>query len=285
MRPTPVPFSELLRRRSERWWGGRATLGCRPGALHRLREWYTFRSRDDPPQRWRCCALWQRLLLNKWNAREFAARHGAAVPQLYAWGLPALLPLARLPRQFVIRPVRGTGRRGVHVVSDGRELLRDQPASIDALRARLRRPFFEAWTVPVLAEEFVRNEAGQHRLPLEYKCHSFAGTIAAVQVMERLGPALARHRYYTTGFEPLPDDLDAAFPPLAPQRPPAFLPEMLRQAETLGAALGVYMRIDFFASDHGCVFNEFSSVPRVVPSPRHDAHLGALWAEKLGAAT
>jgi hypothetical protein len=37
---------------------------------------------------------------------------------------------------------------------------------------------------------------------------------------------------------------------------------MLEPAARLGAAIGPYMRVDFFASDVGCVFNEFDRTVR-----------------------
>jgi hypothetical protein len=47
------------------------------------------------------------------------------------------------------------------------------------------------------------------------------------------------------------------------------------------------MRIDFFATDRGCMFNEFSSVPvgGHENTPYCDELFGALWAEKVPHAT
>jgi hypothetical protein len=51
----------------------------------------------------------------------------------------------------------------------------------------------------------------------------------------------------------------------------------------MGAELGTYMRIDFFATDGGCVFNEFSSAPGRGEgyTPYCNGVFGALWAERF----
>ena len=66
--------------------------------FHRLKENYSLLDKDDPDTRWRCCDLWPRLLSNKWNAREFAQRHGVRVPELYWYGRRlSALPVDDLP--------------------------------------------------------------------------------------------------------------------------------------------------------------------------------------------
>jgi hypothetical protein len=286
----PAAFSRRIARRLALWWGRPSPRWSdwrgQRDRLHRLRERYTFRHRDDPEAAWRCCAFWQRTVINKWNGRELAAKYGCPSAALYWHGRAlAKLPLESLPSHFVIRPVWGTSRRGVYVVADGRELLRDESAATPQLRERLRRSRRAAGTDPWLVEEFVRSEDGCHRLPTEYKCHTFGDTVAAIQVIERTGilPSQARHRYYTPAWEPFADRMDTALAVAEPIAPPRCLDEMLHHAVTLGTALGTYMRIDFFATDAGCVLNEFSSTPG---SGTHytqycDDFFGAFWAEKL----
>jgi len=55
--------------------------------------------------------------------------------------------------------------------------------------------------------------------------------------------------------------MDVGLPEAEVRDPPACLAEILRHAAVLGTRLGTYVRIDFFATDRGCVFNEFSSMP------------------------
>lgn len=292
--PAPVTFSERLVHRLSTWWGvppppwtdGRAQRD----RLHRLRERYTFRNRNDPTTTWRCCAYWQRTVVNKWNGREFAAKHGCPAATLY-WSGRRLnaLPFDTLPSHFVIRPVWGASRVGVYVVAEGHELLRQESASPSALRERVRRSRRAGGTDLLMVEEFVRTEEGRYELPLEYKCHTFGDTVAAIQVIHRAGmrKTEARQRYYSPTWGLMADPMDTGFPLAEPIDPPRCLDEMLRHATTLGEALGTYMRIDFFATDRGCVLNEFSSTPGSGTSytPYCDEVLGALWEEKFPAAT
>ncbi len=283
-----VGFTRRLRERRALWWGHPfryRSWRSYPDALHRLRERFALRRADEPDEAWRCCERWQRTVVDKWNGREFAKKHGCRLPDLYWFGRrPASVPFESLPPQFVIRPTRGTRRRGVHVVADGRGLLRGDPAGPAELRERLIRERGRLAATPILVEQFVPTEDGRYRLPIEYKCHTFGDTVAAIQVLERTGPVKARHRYYTPAWEPFRDLMDVANPLADVRGPPPCLDEMLRLAVRLGQALGTYMRIDFFSSERGCVFNEFSSTPEV-EGPAYTEHcdevFDALWREKL----
>jgi len=234
---------------------------------------------------WQCCPHWPRTLVNKWNSREFVQKHGCRVPALYWHGRwIAKIPFASLPPRYVVRPVWGAARSGVYVVADGQELLRKVPAIEAAVRRRLFREHGPMAVTLLLIEEFVPAEGGGGRLPIEYKCHTFGSTVAAVQVIERTGPHSGTHRFYTPRWEPFPDVMDGNYP-LAPRRgPPRCLEEMLGAATRLGEAIGTYMRVDFFASDAGAVFNEFSSTPQVhklAYTRCCEETFGALWHQQF----
>lgn len=281
-------FSQRLARRNELWWARRPWTDWRtvPVELHRFQERRTVRNRHDPDDAWRCCALWQRTLLNKWNSREFVSKHGCPVPALY-WAGPSLAdaPFASLPGDFVIRPVMGTAQRGVFVVADGWDLMRNRAAPLAELRRRRpwprldRRPRF-------LLEEFVEPEDGSRSLPIEYKCHTFGDTVAAIQVIARTGPAEGAHRLYTPECKPFQKPMRCGEQDEL-REPPRCLAQILELAARLGVAFGTYARIDFFATGRGCVFNEFSSMPTLGKkiTPYADELFGALWAEKLPHAT
>jgi hypothetical protein len=283
-RGNALAFSRQLELRRERWrtrgvWRGWSSL------WHRVGEVRTIRRRDDPDEVWRCCDHWQRTLANKWNSREFAAKHGCAVPELY-WAGSALesAPLESLPSHFVIRSVSGAARHGVAVMAHGVDILRNQPMSPADLRQRFAARTTFGPRIQVLAEEFVRTEDGADLLPVEYKCHAFCGVIAAVQVIVRTAAKQAKHRYYTPAWEPFPDRMGTALAEDAVRTPPRCLAEMLRAASTLGSAFGSYVRVDFFATDRGAVFNEFSAMPAGGRkfTPYCEQLFGALWSEHCG---
>jgi hypothetical protein len=278
----PQTFSERLKNRQRVWWEA-------PGSsLHRLRERRTRRTREDPDEDWRCCEHWQRTLLNKWNAREFAARHGCVLPALYWSGAdPSAAPLGSLPNRFVIRPIFGAGKQGVAVIVEGTERLEGGSPSAAELWRRLPRSRYLRRPSPILIEEFIR--ADEHdTLPLEAKCHTFGDEVASVQLLERTSGHTGRKwRFYSPDWEPVPDRMNTYLDEDEIKEAPSCLERMLELAGRMGAELGTYMRIDFFVTDGGCVFNEFSSVPLLGRyfTPYCDRVFGALWAERFPDAT
>ncbi len=280
----PVTFSQRIAKRCRLWWDP-----PRPGsgrsladAAHRLVERRTVRRRDDPEEIWRCCDSWPRTLVDKWNGGEFAARFGCPLPELY-WhgGALATPPFESLPDHFVVRPARGAGREGVRVVSQGRELLLRESATSAELRMCYSLPRRLLTPVPLVIEEFVRSEDGSHRLPPELKCHVFGGTVAAVELVERVVSEAHSRRYYTPSWGTFPDPMHTNMPISEVRSRPEGLGPMVALAARIGAELGTYMRIDFFASDRGCVFNEFSTVPVLGRgfTPYCNELFGALWEE------
>jgi len=161
------------------------------------------------------------------------------------------------------------------VVANGVELLRGESSR------RLGRPLRH------LVEEFARSEEGAYERPVNYKLHTFAGTVAAVMVVERTAAGEPRLRHYTPAWEPFDDPMNTVCPLADVRDPPACLDELLACGGRLGKALGTYMRIDLFATDRGCMFNEFSSTPLsgLHNTPYCDELFGRLWAEMDPAAS
>jgi hypothetical protein len=292
--PAPRGFSRRLRLRHELWWGRPRRLADWRrvgGVLHRAAERRRFHSRNDPDEAWRCCEHWQRTLLNKWNGRELAARHGVPLPELLWFGRSLWkLPVRSLPARFAVRPAFGRKRRGVYVVANGRELLRREPLRAAGLRRRLVREHGPLSLEPILVEAFAAPEDGGDRLPTECKFHVFGDVVAAIEVIERASIRLedARVRVLTPGWEPFRDPMLTGYPVADLREAPRALDEMLAHALRLGGAFGSYVRVDFFATDTGCLFNEFSSTPRYRSlgyTPYCDELFESLWQEKFPEAT
>jgi hypothetical protein len=258
-------FSERLKRRSLVWWGKPNKWRNRESyrhLLHRLKENYTLRSRDDPEARWHCCDFWQRTLSNKWNAREFVQRHGVRVPDLYWHGRRVGgLRLDALPEHFVLRPVVGDSRRGVYVFAGETELLREKRYTKDSLMSELQRTRGRLSRFPLLVEEFVRTERGEYQLPVEYKCHTFGETIGAIEVIKRVNDATAMFGFYSPEWKRFEDKMNAKCVLPYEADPPQCLDEILTNARRLGVLYGTYVRIDCYATNRGCVFGEFSTTP------------------------
>lgn len=284
-----MDFVERLQRRDQSWWAARARLTdprTLRRSLHLRRDLAHRRYADEPESRWRCCDAWPRKLLHKWNSREFCVRHGCAVPALYAYAASAReVPFDELPDRYVIRPVLGFARHGTLVMAAGFELLSERRFTNAELVEQLASER-GAGRGPFLVEEVIERDDRSGRLPIEFKCHTFGPEVAAVQVTERehgrTGGAVSR--YYTSDWLPFDDRMDEALPLAELSERPAFLEELVETAARLGAAIATYMRIDFFGSARGPVFNEFSSVP-AKNDPRFTQYcrdlFGAIWNERF----
>ena len=219
-------------------------------------------------------------MINKWNGREFAARHGFPLPELHWWGRDrAAAPLESLPDRFVVRAFFGQQRRGVRVVVDGEEVLWGGDASPRGLRRALNQRRLRRAN-PILIEEFVEPPAGM-RLPLELKLHVFGSEVGALEVTERSAAAATRRRFYSPDWEPIEEPLNTYIPMDETLRErPEELERMLELGSAAGAALGTYMRVDLLLGAGGFCFGEFASVPAAgrFVTPYCNRWFGELWA-------
>ncbi|MEB2345812.1 MAG: ATP-grasp fold amidoligase family protein [Deltaproteobacteria bacterium] len=274
-------YSERIRLRRALWWG-RDTPRSPREDLRRLAMLLTRIPAGAPASRWRRGEHWERRLFNKLNARAFACAQGCRVPDLYWEGRwLTRSALASLPDRFVIKPAIDAVRRNAYVMAGGQELLRGEPLSRARLFDRLRAARGLVSHVPLLAEELVPDEAGERVLAVDYKVHTFAGVIGAIQVIHRSpGPAMpAVNRFYSADWEPFDDPMFAGLPQAPPGEPPACLAGILADARTLGAAVGSYVRVDLYATSYGSVFGEFSSTPHGGDgfTPFANAYFESLW--------
>lgn len=281
-------FSERLQLRNALWWGKgpkAAQVPVHGRWLHRFEENHLLRRAADPEGRWRCCEYWHRALSNKWNAREFATRHGCRVPALYWWGRrPGAIPLDSLGDFFVVRRAWGTHSGGVFAMAGGRELLRRRSLERSQLRRQLRRSLGAFSHVPVLVEEFVRTEEGTYELPVNFKFHMFGDEIAAIHLVRHEPEVRPNgddllHRFYTASWTPIEDRMVTDYTLCEPQAPPRCLDEMIAVARRLGRAYGKYVRVDLYATDQGCVFGEFSTIPHAGRNytPFAERYFGEFW--------
>jgi hypothetical protein len=264
---TEVPtYPERISKRLRLWWQKprdyRDPRTYRD-FLHQLWELHTMRSRHDPEERWRCCRYWQRSLINKWNSREFAVRHGCRVPKLYWVGRsPRKLPFENLPDRYVIRPTFGRSRRGVYVICEGIDLLSGQAVRSKEMRRNLVGMVRRSVTGRILVEEFVGEPDSRPRLPVEVKMHMFGGHVGAISITYRsCVPGQTKRRFYQPDWVPFSDPIHAEGALADPIPAPPFLEELREAGTRLGRAYGTYARIDFLLTDGEIVFNEFSSTP------------------------
>lgn len=250
-------FGEKIQQRNYRLWT-EPHLGRHDGDTCRNE----LLMRTDSLEAWHCCPLWQRKLSNKWNSREFASKLGIRVPDLYWHGRDLReLDFRNLPSHYVVRSAIGHSSKGVFVMAEGVNLLDTKAYSEAELKKVLARVVEENPATLLLVEEFVKTESGQYQLPVEYKVHTFNDHIAGIYVVRRKTVKQAKHRFYTAEWKPFSEVMMRTHPLDDLTNPPKCLEEMLAFARTLGKAYGAFVRIDFYATDKGCVFSEFTPTP------------------------
>ncbi|MFM7843547.1 MAG: ATP-grasp fold amidoligase family protein, partial [Planctomycetota bacterium] len=233
-----------------------------PRGFHQLLDRVLLRSSETPIEKWHCCSLRQRSLLNKWNSREFAKLCGVPVPELYWSGRWASkLPLDQMPEYFVIRPAWGAGSKGTYVVSGTKNLINnecypDRPA----LKQAVLREHGQWQLFPLLAEEFLLNQHGEPESGIEFKFLMFGQHVGAIMTFRRVGDKKFV-RYYTDQWEPIERPFHFSVGLDEVISCPDNFTDMTEIATRLATAFGTFVRVDLYNTSKGIYFGEFSSVP------------------------
>jgi hypothetical protein len=244
-------LSKRIERRHRQFW--------RPQNAESVRN--TIMNATDPIDKWKDVENWQRKLSNKENAREFAKKHGCRVPQQYWRGRDIdKFNLDNLPDQYVLKPTIGHSSKFVFLMNNKINLMNNLSYSEKELLQAMSQEIEQNPYLEFIAEEFVRSDQGCYKIPTDYKFHTFNGTVAAINVINRFANKEGFMRAYDENWNLIPE-LGTDFPKGPYQDPPGCLQEMLVQAKKLSKAYELYVRIDFYASDTGAVFGEFTPTP------------------------
>lgn len=222
----------------------------------------------------------------KLQGRAFAQELGIKVPKLHA-----LVDRARdipsfdeLPRQFVLKPVRGWSARNVFLMKDGLNTL--DGTSWD--RAKIVRKIVsdesqDAMSSKIMIEEYLRNWDLKPGAPLDYKFYLFGKEIAFIHVIERnsgSNNALNRHWFMTESWEPIKRRIVRTQTPQDQAiEKPDCIEELYEAVSVVGSQLQMFMRLDMYATDRGAVFGEFTPQPHGGKgfTGWADLWLGSLW--------
>ena len=168
----------------------------------------------------------------------------------------------------------------------GRELFTDQPLG----REEIVQSYGPDFAGQLMIEELLVNYDGRRGIPWDFKFFCFGRRIAACHVIERGGTAerhVSRCWYVTDKWRRFPFSLDRSVTPLPvlPPRPACF-DDMVRIVRDVGGELGMFMRIDMYATPKGPVFGEFTAWPRGGSffTPEANEYLGRMWRGEEGAA-
>ena len=219
-------------------------------------------SADQPFTKWKDIKHWQRKLSNKYNSREFAKMHDCRVPELYWKGREVdTIDFDRLPLHYVIRPTIGHSCSLVFLMADSVNLMDKQTYKPADIKSLLSKALEQNQYVEFLIEEFIRTEEGEYQIPADYKFYMFNGEIARILIINRIGPKEGLFSAYDKDWNMLDNEAHDKYAVTISQPPPRCFTEMAEQAKKLSKAYEIFVRIDFYATDKGAVFGEFTPTP------------------------
>lgn len=219
-----------------------------------------------------------RIFTSKVEGANLARSLGVSTPEvLHRLPDAKALHEVELPANFVLKPERGHSSRGVFIIRDGVNQFSGQRLDVDALVTQAA----QASDGPFLVEELLTNFDGNAGVPYDYKFFCFGAKVAAIQVIDRNGGSGGKMtRSWSLGpdWRPLPFHLHSSGrSDCGPAPIPPFADEMVAVASSLGAELGVFMRIDLFATTRGPVFGEFEPFGHRNFTHQANAWLGSFW--------
>jgi glycosyltransferase involved in cell wall biosynthesis len=255
-------FSEMIKKRNHDWWKGKK-------------------------------AVWQKELSPKIAGRDYVNELGLKVPELYWKGedLASIPSFERLPNQFVLKPEKGWSSNNVYCMKKGEDILTHTRHDRDSLILALSNDKFVSENKPtIMIEELLEPEVKQSDdgLPRDFKFYCFGDEIAMIHVALRkseVNKGENEHQYYTPDFKIMSQRImekrDQGRTPIP--RPDCW-DEMVNAVRTIGRELGIYMRIDMYATNRGAVFGEFTPTPHGGNgySDFADRYLGSFWKGEEG---
>jgi hypothetical protein len=233
-------------------------------------------------------------LAGKLEGPAFVTRCGYKVPELYHTGDTAdsLPAFDELPSMFVIKPSRGWSAKNIYVMVNGVNQLDGEPYCRKQIVELLQQntSLDTDKSMKILVEEYLVNWNGDvGKAPYDFKFHNFGERIAFCHIIERNSnkdASLNRHWYVDEDFNSIGKKV------ITTQRPeehlcekPECWEELVDMAKGLGGELGIFMRIDLYATTRGAVFGEFTPQPQGGKGfmPEIDAWLGEMWEGVEGA--
>ena len=255
-------FSEMIKKRNHDWWKGKKPV-------------------------------WQKKLSPKIAGRDYVEQLGMKVPELYWKGddIQGIPPFQQLPSKFVLKPEKGWSSNNVYCMKEGMDILTHKSYDRSALITALTNDEFVAESKPtIMIEELLEPEEKQHSdgLPRDFKFYCFGDEIAMIHVALRkseIHKERNEHHYYTPDFRIIKQKImqkrDQGTIPI--ERPDCW-DEMVDAVRAIGKELGIYMRIDMFATTKGAVFGEFTPTPHGGNgySEFADKFLGSFWKGEEG---
>lgn len=193
-----------------------------------------------------------------------------------------------LPDRCVLKPVRGAGASGVHLLERRPEgwydLRRGRSVAVDEVRRTLRELAGAGSTSDeLIVEQMVTDSRDLEHPPVDYKVHTFFGkavlTLARAPKTSPDGVRQTRVKGFDASWADLGPDVVPGLPdPTIP--PPRHGDALLAMAERVSAAVPrPFLRVDLYDDDDGPMFGEITPFPGGPSRYRRDVDrlLGECW--------
>jgi len=224
----------------------------------------------------------------KLDARAWADQLGVRQAGLLAHVQAAAdLPWSSLPERFVIKPVRGAGSRGVHLIGrDGdsyRDLRRGESVTaeevVEDLRALASKGTISS---DLLVEELVADPSRPGAGPVDWKFSTFFGEVGVVEAKVSSADGEPQWKLFDADWIDLGDGWVDDHAPATSLAPPLHAAELMDLARRISACVPrPFLRVDLYDSEEGPVFGEVTPEPGGPVGFRRDVDelLGGLWEE------
>ena len=176
-------------------------------------------------------------------------------------------------------------------MKEGNDILTHRSYTRDEICTSLAKDEFITKNKPaIMIEELLEPEKKQELdgLPRDFKFYCFGNQIAMVHVALRkseINKDENEHQYYTPEFNLIQMQImEKRKQGKIPIERPDCWEEMVESVKTIGQELGIYMRIDMFATNRGAVFGEFTPTPHGGNgySDFADKYIGSFWKGEEG---
>jgi len=249
-------YSDYIKEISDNWWSGNHIDSCKEGLSICID---TVPRHDDTNEKWQCCPYWQRRLTNKLTAREFAIKCDVPVPDLYWYGKHVDdIPFDRLPSEYVIKTSFGASAKQVIPIKAGTNLFNNEQCCRDMIKEYFRPLMAKVSPYGyIMIEKLLSSENSD--LAMDYKVFVFNGIAQYITVVNRLKK---ESWFYDRNWKQVTEKMHEKYSSGAALPRPALLKELIDYSERLGHGYGNNpVRIDFYITQKGCFFGEFTATP------------------------
>lgn len=207
-----------------------------------------------------------RRLLEKDYMNDFMKNKGYSVPKLYfTFSLGENVTLDTFPKRFVIKPRDGFNSNGVFVIENKVDLFRR--IKIPNEIGKYLLDYFGKSNLGkvILVEELIDDvdlDVDPYlKIPRDFKVFVANGKAYWINVYNRNARSNLRSMVsYSPEWKKISQMTNAYLPGFV-EKKPRYFDEMLNQAEKISHEYPFFMRLDFYISNKGPVFGEFTPFP------------------------